>query len=100
MRIQPLAVGCAAGITAALVSTVCATLLSVAPSSMTAIVGLAVHEDLSWLAPRVTWGSYLVGVLFWGLGTGLAFGFATWLYDRLIRPAPAHRDTEPAGVRA
>ena len=88
MRIQPRPFGYAAGITGALLSTVCAALLAVAPSATIRILGLAVHADLSWLAPRVTWAGYFVGLLFWGLGTGLVFGFAPWLYDRLIRSAP------------
>ncbi|MEQ1854906.1 MAG: DUF5676 family membrane protein [Longimicrobiales bacterium] len=88
MRIQPRYLFYAAGITAALVSTVCAALLAVAPSATIRILGLAVHEDLGWLAPRVTWASYFAGLLFWGLGTGLVFGFAGWLYDRLARSSP------------
>jgi len=89
MGIQPRPVGYAAGITAALLSTVCAVVLALAPSATIRILGLAVHEDLTWLAPHVTWGGYFTGLVFWGLGTGLVFGFAAWLYDRLIGSAPA-----------
>ncbi len=71
MRIRFRPLGYAAGITAALLSTVCAALLAVAPSATIGILGLAVHTDLSWLAPRVTSAGYFVGLLFWGRGTGL-----------------------------
>ena len=101
MRIQPAPLGFAAGITAALVSTLCAAFLAIAPGTATTLVGLAVHQDLSGFAltPEVTWTSYFTGILFWGLGTGLIFGFAAWLYDRLISPVPQRTPIEHAVAR-
>jgi len=96
MRIETRALGFAAGITAAIVSTVCAAFLAIAPSTATTLLDLAVHEDLSGLTPQVTWASYFTGLLFWGVGTGLVFGFAGWLYDRLISPASARGRVDPA----
>lgn len=36
------------------------------------------------------------GILFWGLGTGLVFAFAGWLYNRLSAGTPR----APASIRA
>ena len=101
MRIQPGALGFAAGITAALVSTICAAFLAVAPEPAITLIGLAVHQDLSGFTftPDVTWASYFTALLFWGLGTGLIFGFAAWLYDRLISPAPERTPIQHAVAR-
>ena len=52
MLIQPRTLGYAAGITAAIVSTVCALFLAITPSTATALLGLAIHQDLNALTRR------------------------------------------------
>ena len=85
MPIRPIPLGVAGGLTAALVSTVCAAFLAISPRTATTLLGLAVHHDLSGLAlvPEVTWASYLTALFFWGIGTGVVIGFAAVLYDRM-----------------
>ena len=72
-----------------LVGTICALLLVFAPSPFASLIGLAVHQNLSGVVPRVTWTSYVAGLLFWGIGTGLAFAFGAWVYGRLVRSVAA-----------
>lgn len=89
MLIEPRPFGFAAGITAALVSALCAAFIAVAPGAAMTMFGLVIHADLSSLARDVTLTAYLAGIVFWGLGAGLVFGFAGWLYDRFVASAPA-----------
>ena len=84
MRIDAKAFGLAAGLTAALVSAVCAAFVALAPSTAFFLLGTVTHMDVSALLPQVTWMDFLIGVFFWGLFFGLIFGFAAWLYDRMI----------------
>jgi hypothetical protein len=93
MVLAPRSVAFAAGVTAVIVSTICAFLLAVAPSAATTLLGLAIHEDLSGLTPQVTWTSFGVALLFWGLGTGLVVGCAAWLYDLFVRASGAKVQT-------
>lgn len=83
MRIDPRAFGLAAGITAALITTLCAAFVALAPSTAIAFLGLVVHMDLAGMAARVTWTAFFTGLLFWSLFAGLIFGCAAWLYDRM-----------------
>jgi len=87
MPIRPEALAFASGLSAALVSSICALFLVIAPSTATTLIGLAIHQDLSGLTPQVTWSSFLTGLLFWGLGVGLTVWFAGRLYSRIVTRA-------------
>ena len=97
MRIEPKAFGYAAGVTAALLSTVCAAFVALAPATAATLFGFVVHMDVSSLEPRVTWTAFLTGLLFWSVFVGLAFAFAAWLYDRLERRTIMRPLIEPLG---
>jgi len=56
--------------------------VAVAPAFATSLFSNVVHLDLTTLARDVTWGNAVGGLLFWGLGTGVVFAFAAWLYNR------------------
>jgi uncharacterized membrane protein (DUF4010 family) len=99
MLVEPRSFGYAAGITAALVSALCAAFIAVAPAPAMTLFGLVVHADLTSLARDVTLTAFLAGILFWGLGAGLVFGFAAWLYDQFVAPAPGRQNAEPAFAR-
>jgi len=100
MKLNPKAFGLAAGLTAAALSAVCALFVALAPDSATILFSNVVHANLTGLARTVTWGNFFAGVLFWGIGTGLVFWFAGWLYNSFssnetrtpvsIRPAAQH----------
>ena len=87
MRIEARAYGIAAPMTAALVTTFCAAVAALAPTSAIAFFGTVIHMDLVGMTARVSWAGYFTGLLFWSLFFGLLFGFAAWTYDRLIAGA-------------
>jgi len=96
MKLNPRAFGLAAGLTAAALSGVCALFVALAPHTAMALLSDVVHADLTSLARNVTVGNFFGGVLFWGIGTGLVFAFAGWLYNRLITSSPG----APVSIRA
>ena len=82
MRLDIKAFAIAAGVAATVVSAACALIVAVAPEFATSLFSNVVHLDLTTLARDVTWGNAVGGLLFWGLGTGVVFAFAAWLYNR------------------
>ena len=86
MRIDPVAFGFAAGITTALLTSICAAFVALAPAAAFGFLGLVIHMDVSGMAAQVTWPAFFTGLLFWSLFVGLIVAFTAWLYDRLIRP--------------
>ena len=83
MRLDSKAFGLAAGVTAAILSAACALLVAIVPNAAMALLSDVVHADLTGLVRNVTLANFIGGVLFWGVGTGLVFGFAAWLYNTL-----------------
>lgn len=83
MRIEPRAFGFAAGLTAALLFTLCAVAVALSPGSTTALAGFLVHADLSGLTRSLTLTSFIGGLALWAVGIGLTFALAGWLYNRL-----------------
>lgn len=73
----------AAGGTASLLSAVCALALVVSPAGTRALLGLLIHSDATGMPVVVTWTSAIVSVVGWGIGTGLVFGAAAAVYNRL-----------------
>jgi hypothetical protein len=96
MKLDPRAFGLAAGLTAAALSAVCALFVAFAPDTAMAFFSDVVHADLTSLPRKVTVDNFVTGVLFWGIGTGLVFAFAGWLYNRLITSSPG----APVSIRA
>ena len=82
MRLDIKALAIAAGVAAAVVSAACALIVAVAPEFATSLFSNVVHLDLTPLARKVTLGNAVGGLVFWGLGTGVVFAFAAWLYNR------------------
>ena len=95
MRLDTRAFALAAGGAAAILFTVCALAVAIAPAPTTALFGYLVHVDLSGLPRTLTFGSFVVGLLAWTVGTPLTFGLAATIYNRLIRPASAVRAVAP-----
>lgn len=86
MTLDSKAFGIAAGVAAAVVSAACALIVASAPDFATALFGNVVHLDITALARKVTWGNAAGSIVFWGIGTGVVFGFSAWLYNRMVRP--------------
>ena len=82
MKLEIKALAIAAAVAAAVVSAACALIVAVAPEFATSLFSNVVHLDLTPLARKVTWGNAVGGLVFWGLGTGVVFAFAAWLYNR------------------
>ena len=84
MRLDPKAFGLAAGIAAVVLFVICALAVALAPDATTALAGFLIHADLSVFTRTLTWGSFVGGLLGWGLGTALVFSFVAALYNRLV----------------
>jgi 2TM family of unknown function (DUF5676) len=83
-RLDARAFGTAAGIVAAVLFTVCALAVAVAPESTTALAGYLIHMNLSGITRTVTFGSFVAGLVLWTLGTAIVFGSAAAIYNRLV----------------
>jgi hypothetical protein len=84
MRINPRAFGIATGLTAAFLFLVCAVFVAVLPDATTAFFGTLIHADLSAVARPLSLSSFVIGLIVWTVGTGLTFGLAAAVYNRLI----------------
>ena len=81
MRLDSRAFGLAAATIAAALFSVCALAVAVAPAWSTAVASSLIHLDLSDMARTITWGTFLTGLLWWSVGTGIAFAAAGGLYN-------------------
>lgn len=98
MRLDTRASAIAAGATAAVLFTLCALAVVIAPGPATALFGYLVHVDLSGLARTLTLGSFVGGLVCWTVGMALTFGLAATIYNRVIGmrsavPAPSGQPT-------
>lgn len=82
MRLDTRSFAFAAGTVAAILFTLCSIAVAIRPGSATALASYVVHLDLRGLARPLTWGSYVAGLVFWTIGTGLVFGTAAGVYNR------------------
>lgn len=83
MRIDPKALGLAAGAVAVVLFVICVIGVAVAPGVTAAVGGLLLHADLSGIPRFLTWGNFVGGLIGWGLGTALVFSLIAALYNRL-----------------
>ena len=87
MRLDTRAFAIAAGTAAALLFTLCAAAVAIAPDATTAFFGYIVHLDMSGMRRELTMATFIIGLIAWTLGTALTFGFAALMYNRLIGAA-------------
>jgi uncharacterized BrkB/YihY/UPF0761 family membrane protein len=71
----------ATAIITALVYIACILFVAVAPKAAMAFFGYVLHMDLSNIARVITWGSFIVGLLFWTVGTALYAALIARLYN-------------------
>ena len=83
MRLDAKAFGLAAGIVAVVLFIGCAIAVALAPQATTALAGFLIHADLSSFTRTLTWGTFIGGLLGWGVGTALVFAMVAVLYNRL-----------------
>lgn len=98
MRLDTRAFAIAAGMAAALLFTLCAAAVAIAPDATTAFFGYIVHLDVSGMRRELTVASFIVGLIAWTLGTALTFGFAAMMYNRLIGSVAVKQAAAPAPV--
>lgn len=84
MRLELRAFAFAGGLTAAVLFTVCAFAVAVAPEATTAFAGTLIHADLGGMTRTLTWGSFCLGLVVWTGGTALTFGLVAAVYNRAI----------------
>lgn len=82
MRLDSRAFGLAAGAMAAVLFTVCAFAVAVAPRWTTGLASSLLHLDLSGMARTMSWVSFFTGLVCWAVGTGLTFAAVGSLYNR------------------
>ena len=83
MTLDTRAFSFAAGATAGMLFSLCAAAVAVAPGATTAFLGLILHLDLTGVVRPLTLPGFLVGLVTWTLGTGLTFGLAAVIYNRV-----------------
>lgn len=66
-----------------LVYTICVLFIAVAPKVAMAFFGYILHADLTQINRLVTFGSFIVGLLFWTVGTALYAALIASFYNRL-----------------
>lgn len=89
MRLDTRAFAIAAGLTAAVLFTICALAVAIAPAPTTAFFGYLVHADFSGLQRTLTFGSFVGGLIGWTLGAAVTFWLAGRIYNGLIAVKPA-----------
>ncbi|WP_445174690.1 DUF5676 family membrane protein [Microcoleus sp.] len=62
---------------------ICILFLTVAPQITMAFFSYILHANLSGITRSITWGSFIVGLLVWSVGTGLYAAFVARLYNKL-----------------
>ena len=82
MRLDSRAFGLAAGAMAAVLFTVCAFAVAVAPAWTTGLASALLHLDLSGMARTITWVSFFMGLACWAIVIGLTFAAVGGLYNR------------------
>lgn len=83
------AFGLAAGTVAAVLYTLCALGVALAPEATVAFFSSILHIDLTGLARPLTWGSFFTGLLCWTIGVGIVFAAAGALYNRFLHRVPS-----------
>jgi len=63
------------------VYSICILFIALAPKAAMAFFSYILHADLSNIARTVSWGSFIVGLLFWSIGTALYTALIARLYN-------------------
>ena len=77
------ALGLAAGAIAALLTTICALGLAMAPRATTTLASTLIHLDLSEMYRLLSWGTYFVSLTGWTIAVAIVFWAVAALYNRL-----------------
>lgn len=72
------------GTVTAVVFTICAFFVAIAPEATAALIGYLLHINLANLTRPITWASYLAGLVGVSLVAALSAAAIAWLYNRLV----------------
>ena len=90
MKLDVRAAALAAGSIAALLYALCTAFCALVPeSTLVSLTTPFLHIDITGLYRQVTWGTFVIGLLGYGLGTAIVAGMTAWLYNRLARAEAA-----------
>ena len=84
MRLDARAFGMAAAMVAAVLFTICALAVAVAPEPTTALASYLIHMDLSGMTRSMTLGRFVGGLVLWTLSNAATFGGVAAIYNRLV----------------
>ncbi|WP_071882435.1 DUF5676 family membrane protein [Stanieria cyanosphaera] len=73
----------ATAVMSAVAYTICVVFIVLAPQATIGFFGYILHADLSNIARSVSFGSFIVGLLAWSLGTGLYAALIARLYNQI-----------------
>lgn len=74
----------ATGLISGLVYTICVIFIALAPKITMNFFSYILHADITNLVRVVSWGSFIVGLLFWSVGTGLYVALIARFYNSMI----------------
>lgn len=90
MKLDVRAAALAAGSIAALAYALCTALCALVPEpTVVYLTTVFLHIDITGLYRQMTWGTFVIGLLGYGLGTAIVAGATAWLYNRLARTGAA-----------
>ena len=84
MRLDARAFGTAAGIVAAVLFTICALAVAVAPEPTTALASYLIHMDLSGMTRSMTLSRFVGGLVLWTFCSAVTFAGVAAIYNRLV----------------
>lgn len=85
MKLDIKAFAYAVGLMSAILYTICAILVAVAPEATMTVFSYLFHLDLTNLARTIGWGSYFVGLIGITLGSALIGAGTAWFYNTFCR---------------
>lgn len=85
MKIDTKFLGYATALVVAAGFTICSLIVAIAPGALSAFVSYALHIDITGIARPITFASYLVGIVFTGVGSGVLAAAVAGLYNGLRR---------------
>lgn len=85
MKLNLQAFAGASALVTAVLFTLCALFIAMAPEAAYAAFSFLFHVDLTNLAYPMGWGVYFGGLASWVVGMGIVGAALAWLYNLLIR---------------
>jgi hypothetical protein len=84
MRLDIRSLALAGGAAATVAFAICALAVAVAPGITTEFLSFVTHYDLTDQVRRLTPGSFIGGLLAWGLGTAAFLALVGWWYNLAV----------------